>query len=526
MALPVFANTSSEITNVTVYQQGARITREATLNLHAGTNELILSDITTSINANSIQVKLSGSAILLSATTQVRQKEDAELPKRTKELTDSINTITNDIKWLNSEKSVYLGEKDLITQNQQLNTSEEKTSVEEIIRLSNFYRTRILEINKKSYDIDKEVFELNRLKKNLESKLQALRYKERKNVGEVLLKVSANATTKVKAQISYLTHQAGWSPIYDVRAKGSDKPVDLIYKANVYQTTGYAWENVKLSISTGNPSADNNRPMLYPWHINFFTPIPEPVSMGYGTQKKEMMQFSNSMQRSMIAEEEIMEFAEDAEIGFAVSETENTIAAEYAIEVDQDIPSDGKQHLVAIKEVELPSKFAHHAIPKLNKSTFLIAKVADYGKHNLLPGQANLFYEGMYIGQSYINPNTTVDSLMLSLGRDEKVIVKRNRLSDLTSRQSIGSNTKETRVFEITVRNNNGYAIELDLMDQIPLSQNKEIVVDILESNGAKVDADYGSLLWKLNLKPGETKTVTFSYSVKYPKDKHISGLE
>lgn len=527
LAVSVFstATTLSEITDVTVYQRGARITNEVLLDLKPGTNELVISDITTSIDANSIQVKLFGDAILLSATTRVRQKEDTELPKRSKALNDSLLIVSNEIKWLKSEKGVYEGEKQLIIANQQLNTSEEKATVEEIIRLSNFYRERLLEINKKAHRIDGKVYDLEQQKKMLQAKLQALRYQERVNVGEVLLKVSAKASTKIKAKISYLSYQAGWSPIYDVRAGSSDEPVDLVYKANVYQTTGYSWEGVNLSISTGNPSIDNNRPTMYPWYINFDQPVS--YKMAAEMNKKEMSA-SNALQRTMMADEMeldevVVGYVESK--GYDVVQTENTIATEYAIKIAQDIPSDGKQHLVAIQEYELNTKFSHHAIPKLNKSTFLIAKVADYGNYNLLAGQANLFFEGMYIGQSYLNPVTTTDSLLLSLGRDEKVIVKRNQLKDLTNRQSIGSNTRETRTYEITVRNNNSYDISIDLMDQLPLSNNKEIVVEIDEIGGAKYDSEYGSLLWKLPVRSGESTTVRFSYSVKYPKDKMVSGL-
>lgn len=516
-----FASNTSRITNVTVYQKGARITSEVILDLKAGNNEVVVTDLTSSINANSVQVKLNGAAILLSATTRVRQKENAELPFRTKSLNDSLLLLINEIKWLQSEKIVYEGERDMIIANQKLNTSEEKASVEEIIRMSDFYRSRLLEISKKTHSIDREVHTLNLEKKKVEEKLRTLSFQERKNVGEVVLKISANTTSKIKAQVIYTTQQAGWSPIYDIRALGANKPIELIYKANVYQSTGYAWKNVNLSISTGNPSVNNNRPTMYPWHLNFQEPVY--YSMPADIQMKSAPMLSNSYQRSMVVEED-KEYAEE-EIMFEVVETENTIATEYSIQIAQDIPSDGHRHLVAIQEHELSAKFSHHAIPKLNNSTFLIAKVADYGNYNLLAGQANLFFDGMYIGQTYINPNTTTDSLLLSLGRDEKVIIKRNQLSDLTSQQVIGSNKKETRAYEITLRNNNKYAVNIDLMDQIPLSNNKDIVVEIIDANGARIDADYGSLLWKVNLKANESRTVRFSYSVKYPKDKTIANI-
>lgn len=512
----------SKITDVTVYQLGARITNEATINLKPGNNEIVISDITTSINANTVQVKIFGDAVLLSATTRVRTLENKDLPIRTKTLTDSLTWIDRELAWNQQQKEVYNGEASLITANQKLGTNEQKATVEEIIRLSEFYRSRLLEIRKKMHNIDKEVSKLNILKASVQQKLNDLKYLEQKTVGEVVMKISAKTTGKAKVRVTYLTYRAGWSPIYDVRAAGADKPVNLVYKANVYQTTGYNWENVDLTISTGNPAVNNNRPTMYPWYLDFIRPQ---LYLGDARLKKEAaVPMQNVYQRSMVTadmdEAEVLE--EQPLIAYDVAETTSNIAAEYKIEIPQEIPSDGKVHLVGIKEYELSSKFTYHAIPKLDKSAFLIAKVADYGNYNLLPGQSNLFFDGMYIGQSYLNPVTTVDSMLLSMGRDEKIIIKRNELKDLTAKQVIGGNTKVTRVFEISVRNNNTYVIEMDLMDQVPLSKNKDIEVKVEDIGGAKLDEEYGSLLWKMKLKPGETKKVKFSYSVKYPKDQSI----
>lgn len=265
---------------------------------------------------------------------------------------------------------------------------------------------------------------------------------------------------------------------------------------------------------------------MYPWYIDFYEAVPFTRNK---VSAPQMFKSSNALQRSMLAdaemEEEEMDLEEVAAVGYKVETKQTSISAEYTIDAAQDIPSDGKQHLVAIKEYELNTKFVYHAIPKLNRSAYLIAKVADYGNYNLLPGQSNLFFDGMYIGQSYLNPVTTVDSLLLSLGRDEKITIKRDQLTDLTAKQTLGNHTKETKAWEISVRNNKNFEIELDLMDQVPISKNKDIEVKVDEISGAKYDEAYGSILWKLKIKPGETQKVKLVYSVKYPKGKIIPDI-
>jgi uncharacterized protein (TIGR02231 family) len=517
------ANNGSTITDVIVYQRGAKITREATIKLLPGNNEIVIDNLTTGIDPNSLQVKILGDAVLLSASSRVRTLENENIPLRTKTLEDSLLVIDKEISWLNSQKSVYKGEEEIIFANQKLGTDKEKISIDELIQLSEFYRTRLLDIRERVYKINNRIEAYDRSKTIINSELNDLRYSEKKTIGEVVLIVSSKIAKTGKVQISYLTYQAGWTPIYDVRAEGADKPLNLIYKANVSQSTGFNWENVNLTISTGNPTANSDRPMLYPWHIDFEQAWNYDDDMEI--RKKAMLSenlYQRSMAPSKLSKED--EISEEI-IPYEVTETTNRMSAEYSIEIAQDIPTDGKNHIVAIQQYELNSDFTYHSIPKLDKGAYLLAKVGNYGKFNLLPGPSNLFLDGMYIGQSYLNPVTTVDSMLLSLGKDEKITVKRTQLQNLTSRQIIGGNVTELKGFEISVRNNNAFPIEIEVMDQIPISNNKEIEVKAVELNAAVYDVDYGSLLWKIKLKPGETKMVKFVYSVKYPKDKNIAGL-
>ena len=528
-SLGLYSKEKSKITEVIVYRQGAKVTRQALVNLAPGNNEVIIDEVTLSINSSSLQVNLEGDAVLLSATSRNVTLEDENLPAKTKVYEDSIFSIKKRIQWLTSQKTVYEGEEKIIYANQKLGTDEEKISVDELVQLSTFYRDRLLDIRQRIYDIDTEVEKLNISMNKVQQKLNDLQYSEKKTKTEIVINVSAKRATQIKLNISYLTPLAGWNPIYDVRANGADKPLTLVYKANVYQTTGYNWENAIITICTGNPTTNNNRPIMNPWHISFTPPYTykdEDVfrsRMASGATADKKMAVKEEM--NMYADYETSIDDDYNYVEYNVTETTNRMAAEYKIDAPQDIPTDGQEHLVAMQQYELSAKYTYHAIPKLDNSAYLLAKVADYGKYNLLPGDANLFFEGMYIGQSYLNPITTVDSMLLSLGQDNKIAVLRNQLHDFTSKQVIGNNVKETKAFEIILRNNNSFTIEMDLMDQIPISSNKEIEVSLDEYSNGKFNKDYGSILWKLNLKPGETKKVRFVYTVKYPKNQVVYGL-
>lgn len=195
----------------------------------------------------------------------------------------------------------------------------------------------------------------------------------------------------------------------------------------------------------------------------------------------------------------------------------------FEIELPYDVPTNGKAQTAVLKEYDVPATYKFYSVPKLDKDVFLLAQIADWEKLNLLPGEANIIFEGTYIGKSFIDPSSTQDTLNLTMGRDKRVIVKREKLVDYSSVKFLGTNKKQIFTYEITVRNNKKDSINILIKDQYPISQNKEVDVELLESGNAVVNEDIGVLNWKISLAPGETRKLRISYSVKYPKDKVLN---
>jgi len=149
--------------------------------------------------------------------------------------------------------------------------------------------------------------------------------------------------------------------------------------------------------------------------------------------------------------------------------------------------------------------------------------VPDWEKLNLLPGDANIIFEGTYVGKSFIDPNSTFDTLNLTLGTDKRVVIKKEKLVDYSSIKFLGSNKLQKITYEITVKNNKKDTVHMLLKDQYPLATLKEIEVELMDDGGALVNKEIGVLTWKLELAPGESKKIRFAYSAKYPKDKAIN---
>jgi len=167
----------------------------------------------------------------------------------------------------------------------------------------------------------------------------------------------------------------------------------------------------------------------------------------------------------------------------------------------------------------VPASFTYFAVPKLSEDVYLLADIPDWGKLNLLKGQANIVLNGTYQGVTTIDPSATADTLHLTLGKDSRISLERNTLTDLGSRRS------KKYVYEISVRNNKKTGINLSLLDQIPITTNKDLEVVLNDAGNAQVNAEKGELTWRLSLKAGESTKVRFGYTLRYPKDEELLGL-
>jgi TonB-dependent SusC/RagA subfamily outer membrane receptor len=206
-----------------------------------------------------------------------------------------------------------------------------------------------------------------------------------------------------------------------------------------------------------------------------------------------------------------------------VSVTDNELNVTFDIDLPYDVPTNGKEQTATLKEYSINALYKYYAVPKLDKDAYLLAEVPEWEKLNLLPGDANIIFEGTYVGKSFIDPASTLDTLNLTLGRDKRVVIKKEKLMDYSSTKFLGSNKLQKFTYELTVKNNKKDTVRMMLKDQYPLTTNKEIEVELLDDGGASVNSEIGVLTWKLQLAPGEVKKLRFSYHVKYPKDKVLN---
>jgi uncharacterized protein (TIGR02231 family) len=195
---------------------------------------------------------------------------------------------------------------------------------------------------------------------------------------------------------------------------------------------------------------------------------------------------------------------------------------EYMVDAPQTIISNNKTTTVSFRESNLKADFEYQSIPKLSENVFLIGKISDWYKAELIDAEVNVYLENSYVGKSNINTAQFKDTLDISFGTDNNISIKREKMTDFSENQFIGSNRKETVAYKLTLRNNKTYPISTLIYDQIPVSTTKDIQVEALEISGGKLDTDTGKVEWNVSVKPNENKELIIKYSVKYPKDKKV----
>lgn len=506
----------SKVTAVTVYRNMARETRSGAASLPAGNSEIVISDVSTAMIDQSIQVAVRGNAVLLSASVRNRNNSfiiQRDLSPREKKLQDSIKVIAEELNWIREERGIYEGELSLITELLKSGAKQEGYKPEDLNACADIYRKRTLELKKLLFALQAREMNLNERSNEHSEAFAKMSDAPKSPAKEIVLSFWSDNSAVVNVKAMYLVNAAGWKPMYDLNVENTSMPVNMTYKANVYQSTGSDWKSVDLTVSTSTPGMNNDRPIMSPVYVDYVTYSRAPSGTMTMAQSNAMYIPNPSNNNNQINAFE-----------YTVNANETDIHVDYEIAIKQTIPSDGNQHICKLKDYKVPASYRYHTVPKLEAAAFLLARITDYGQYNLLAGKANVFFEETYVGQVDLNPHVTGDTLLVSLGRDERIVVKRMRIQEKVGKKILGTNIKENFAYEITVRNNKGQQIELEILDQIPLSRRKEIVVALEEKDGAAYDENSGRILWQLKIGANRSKTVKLEYTIESPEGQPVSA--
>jgi uncharacterized protein (TIGR02231 family) len=515
--------TPSQLKTVTVYRMGAEMTHTANALLKQGTTELVIEGISSQVDLNSVQITCPSQVTLLSFEFSNNYLVNAVLTPRLQLLTDSLERLQKEADRINLSLTTSLELLDVLKANKELKGTAAGLSVAELTKLMDYYKT-------KSLEVQNDILQWREKKKKKEADIEKItnqieEEKKRNTVsgGRLLLQLAATAGGKADFTITYLSKNAYWIPFYDIKVESIEKPLQVIHKAKIVQTTGIDWKQVKLSLSTAIPNQMGNAPVFNSWFLSYAYPVYKEQLQNQVTanriQSRVTAPFSETEEAAIVPS--VINEKKDLEDYLTIKD--NALNVTFDIAIPYDVPTNGKEQTATLQQTTVGSRYKYYSAPKLDKEAYLLAEVPDWEALNLLPGEANVIFEGTYVGKSYIDPNSTADTLNLTLGRDKRVVVTRTKLADYSSTKFLGNNKLQQFTYEITVKNNKKETVHMLLKDQFPLTTNKDIEVELKEASGAAINNDMGVATWPLTLAPGETKKLRISYSVKYPKDKVLN---
>ena len=516
----------SKITNVTVFLNKAQVTREVKTRIDAGKTNVILKGLTAQLDQQSIQVSGKGNFTIFGIAHQQNYLNEFNTPKSLTALKDSVDLIQRQLLTESAQKEILSKEEQMLLSNQKIGGANQNLTVAELKAMADFYRSRLSEIVATRMKHDATIKKLNEKLVKLQRQINEQSELYGRNTSEIVITLSSDAATSVDLTVNYIVANAGWYALYDLRAINTKSPVQLSYKANVFQSTGEEWKNVRLKLSTANPSLGGLKPELYSWYLDFYQPVEREGSYRLQGKVAGMSVKRKAEAPAPVAQDAAEEVAVAESVSSFVTTIQTSLNTEFDIALPYTVTSSNKPTLVDIRNHELKADYSYSAAPKLDADAFLLARATGWEDFSLLPGEANVFFEGTFVGKSYIDPNNIKDTLAVSMGRDKRIVVKREKLKDFSSRKLIGTNQRETYAYEISVRNTKSEPIKLTVEDQIPVSQNSQIEVSTLDLGNAKYNKDTGKLIWEMTLQPNESKKVVYKFEVKYPKDRMIPGLD
>ncbi|MCM8569991.1 mucoidy inhibitor MuiA family protein [Gramella jeungdoensis] len=596
-------NLNTKITDVTVFLQGAQVTRKGETRISSGETKIILENLSPFMDDKSVQVKAEGDFTVISVKHKLDYLNEREKSNEIDSLQERIENIESQIALQESRLQVLAEKESLLDKNKDLNGETSGASLTQLKQAIEFYDRELSQIKKEGIITQQLIENLNEQKTKISRQIADINLQEDLPSGKIEIRVESDISTSADFRITYLVENAGWYPNYDLRVKDIESPLTLNYKADVYQNTGVDWENVNLKLSNGNPNESGVAPELETWYLNYARntifksvydrinpnvanvkgkvldedglPLPGvnvivkgstvgtqtdfdgnyeltlPNNAKYlvysyvGYKIRELPISQNRMDVKLETDqallEEVVVTAYGGELqgkakGIQIRGTssantarriettaiENQTTVEFKVDKPYSIPSTGEKLAVDLTEYEIETHYEYYSVPKLDNSAYILAKITDWDKYNLLEGEANLFFEDAFVGRSVLDAKSLSDTLSISLGKDRNIVIGREKIDEFSKRRTIGSNKIETREFRILARNKKSQPIQLTLFDQIPVPAINEIDVDEVELTNGKLNEKTGEITWTLNLKPEEQKELILKYEVKYPKHEKV----
>ncbi len=529
----------SSIHAVTVYADRAIVTRAAPLELPAtGTVEVTFDKLPANLLDQSLQVSGRGAAqVTILDVTARAAYVDFTPNERVKAIEDELRGLAKQRRGLDDRGAVLkaqegsLGKLEAATTTPPNKDTAPRLTIEESTKFLTFLEDQRGKFLAERQTLDTQLEDLAAKVEAAQRKLNELRGAGGRSFKTVTVRLDAATTGKLDLSLSYTVPGASWTPSYDARVNSNEKTIALAYHGLVRQNTGEDWKDVALTLSTARPSLGGAAPEVRPWTVDVFDPRVVPVAMPLASREMRMRSAAAPAAAGGVLMQAMSdapaELAKDA--SFAAARIDQTAtSASFKISAPSSVPSDNSPQKIPVTTAALAANPEYLTTPKLQPAAFLTAKVANTSEFPLLGGAMNVFLDGTFVATSALRTVMPEEKFELALGVDEGIAVKHKRVKRFAEDTGLTNSGKRvTYEYLLTLQNNKKTAARVVVADQIPVSRNEKIVVKQLapDAKEFKPTAE-GALKWTLDLKPAEKRELTVKFSIDYPNDVQVTGLE
>ncbi|MGB1241395.1 MAG: mucoidy inhibitor MuiA family protein [Chitinophagales bacterium] len=528
---------NSKITQVAVFSDRAQISRTAKIKLQAGNQTVVFGELPSRIEANSLQVTGAGNALLKDVKLETKHFTINQ-NERVEEIQSQETELKNEAKAFQMQTQRLVSARVLVENiaAKITSTSEnsgETTSLqpEKWLQMIDLHQTQLTKIDADILDVQKKADNIKQQLDKLKRERKSLGQTTTKSQKQVQVVLAAKGEEEVVLKLSYVVYGASWYPVYDVRVNSDTNEVSLAYKAMVSQRTGEDWENVALQLSTAKPHISGEPPKLGSWFLSKYTP-PK-----HSKKRREMNAIvvssaSEKMMDESLYDMEEISLKEEAPMERAQT-TVDTKAASVVFGVGSKttILSDNEAQQVNILERIYKTEFIHIAVPSKSTHAYLKAEITNDSEYPLLSGESNIFMDNHFVAKSKIPFTASGANFEVGLGIDEAVKIEYKTLQNL--RKTVGfikNKEKMLYAYQTTITNSKKRAIQLTIHNQMPVSNDNDIEVELLEpiyeeDTDALKKNKFGHLEWHCKMEAGAEKVIELKYSVVYHEDTVVIGL-
>jgi len=530
----------SAITAVTVYTDRAIVTRAAALDLAAtGTVEVTFEKLPATLLDQSLHVSGRGAAqVTILDVTARAAYVDFTPNERVKAIEDALRALAKQRRVLDDRGAVLksqdgsLGKLETAATSVPHKDSAPRLTIEESAKLLVFLEEQRAKFTAERQSLDTQLEDLAAKVDAAQRTLDELRGAGGRATKTVTVRLDATTVGTLNLALSYTVPGASWTPSYDARVNSNEKTIALAYYGLVQQNTGEDWKNVALTLSTARPSLGGAAPEVRPWALDVVVPRPEPMPIAFGTSAREMRMKTAAAPASfgavtLGAVADSPPPPKDASFAQATIDQAAT-SASFKISAPSSVPSDNSAQKIPVTTAALAANPDYLTTPKLQPAAFLTAKVVNTSEFPLLAGALNAFLDGTFVATSALRTVMPDETFDLALGADEGISVKHKRVKRFAEDTGLTKSGKRvTYEYLLLIQNNKQIAARVIVADQIPVSRHEKIVVKQLSPDAKEMKPTAeGALKWTLDLQPAEKRELTVKFSIDYPNDVQVTGLE